>query len=185
MKITTNNAHGGKLAVLAGAMMLAIGTAHAASPQTANLNVTAAVAANCTIATAPVAFGNYDPVVTNASTALTAAGSVTIACTKGSAPAITLGLGSNASGTTRRMAGGGDFLNYELYQPSTTAPDAGSTCVYTSPTVWGTTAAQTFTPTSPTSKTARLYRVCGSVPGGQDVATAASYADVVVASVNF
>ncbi|NDP42493.1 MAG: spore coat protein U domain-containing protein [Aromatoleum sp.] len=165
--------------------MLAIGSAYAASPQTANLNVTAAVAANCTIATAPVAFGNYDPVVTNASTALTAAGSVTIACTKGSAPAITLGLGAQPSGTIRRMLGGGDFLSYELYQPSTTAPDAASTCSYVAPTVWGTTAAQTFTPTSPSNVTARAYKVCGSVPAAQNVTVAASYADVVVASVNF
>ena len=41
---------------------------------TANVGVGASVAANCTIGTAPVAFGAYDPVVANAAVALTATG---------------------------------------------------------------------------------------------------------------
>src|ERR1700694_3726300 len=55
-----------------------------------NLGVSANVAANCTIATAPVAFGAYDPVVTNAAVGLTGTGSITVACTKGSVPTINL-----------------------------------------------------------------------------------------------
>lgn len=172
-----------RLATIVGLSLIVIGSASAGSAP-ANLTVSASVTANCTISTAPVAFGAYDPIGANAATALTASGSVTVACTKGSAPNITLGQGNNYS-AGRRMAGGGDFLSYELYQPTNTNPDAGSTCSYVSPTVWGTTGAQIFTPTVPGTKTARLYRVCGSVPAGLDPSVAASYTDTVVATVNF
>ena len=61
---------------------------------------------NCTISTAALAFGSYDPVVTNAATNLDGTGTVTVACTKGLTATVGLGLGSNASGSTRRMGDG-------------------------------------------------------------------------------
>ena len=97
-----------------------------AGAATATLAVSASVASNCTITTAPVAFNAYDPIVTNATTALTGTGSITIACTKASVPALTLGLGANSSGSVRRMANGAERLPYELYQPLT--PVAGAAC---------------------------------------------------------
>ncbi len=165
--------------------LAAVAPAALAGSATSNLGVSASVAANCTITTAPVAFGAYDPVVTNAPNPLNNNGSVTITCTKGSAPNVGLGLGSHASGTTRRMQGGtsGDFLTYELYQPPNTTP--GTACTYPGTTVWGTAGANLFTPTVPTSKASRLYNVCGTVGAGQDVAADASYTDTVVATVNF
>ena len=183
MKIPSKKLLAARLAAIIGLSLVAAGSASAGSA-TANLAVSASVSANCTISTSPVAFGAYDPIVANAAMDLTASGLVTIACTKGSAPNITLGQGSNYS-AGRRMAGGASFLNYELYQPSNTNPDAGSTCVYTTPTVWGTVGAQIFTPTAAGSKVARAYKVCGSVPQGQDPGVAASYTDTVVATVNF
>ena len=158
--------------------------AHAAGSANANLAVSATVSANCTISTSAVAFGAYDPVVTNASTALTATGGVAIACTKGSAPNITLDLGQHSSSGNRFMlisGGGTDTLGYQLYQP----PDnsVGTACSF-SGTVWGTTGSQVFTPTSPSNKSSRSYNVCGSVAGGQDVSVG-SYSDTVVATVNF
>jgi spore coat protein U-like protein len=166
-----------------GAALLAPAPAHAGST-TSNLAVTASIAANCTISTAPVAFGAYDPVVTNAATALNASGSVTVGCTKGSAPTITLGLGANASGAQRNMLNGGntDVLAYQLYQPPSTT--AGTACTFPGSTVWGTTGTQIFTPTVPTSKATRSYNICGTVAAGQDVSVG-SYSDTVVATVNF
>src|SRR5438876_10604272 len=134
----------------------------------ANLAVSAAVTANCTITTSPVAFGGYDPVSANATTALPGTGSVTIACTKGSAPSITLGLGSNAAGSQRNMkivGGGTDVLGYQLFQPPDTTP--GTACPGS--TVWDASVGGTFTPTAPTTKAARTYNVCGTVAAGQDV----------------
>ena len=54
-----------------------------AATATANLGVTATVTNNCTISTAALAFGSYDPVVANASTNLDGSGTVSVACTKG------------------------------------------------------------------------------------------------------
>ena len=159
--------------------------AHAANTATANLAVSASVAANCTISTGALSFGAYDPVVTNAAAALNAGnGSVTIACTKGSAPSITLDLGANAVSTQRNMknTANTDVLGYQLYQPPNTTP--GTACTFPGSTVWGTTVAQTFTPTSPASKASRTYNVCGTVSGGQDVSVG-TYQDTVVATVNF
>ncbi|HUH93755.1 MAG TPA: spore coat U domain-containing protein [Casimicrobiaceae bacterium] len=174
---------------LALASLFGIGIASLAAPavaanQTANLAVSASVTANCTISTSAVAFGAYDPVVANAATALNATGSVTIACTKGSAPTITLGLGGNASGSQRNMklGSGSDLLAYELYQPPSTTP--ATACSFPGTTVWGTSGSNIFTPTSPGSKAARTYNVCGTVAAGQDVSVG-SYTDTVVATVNF
>ena len=148
---------------------------------TGNLGAGASVAANCTIATAPVAFGAYDPVVANAAVARTGTGSITVACTAGSAPTITLGLGANAVGAVRKMASGAERLVYELYQPPNTTPGIACGALTT---IWGTAGANIFTPTSPASKVARTYNVCGSIAANQDVGVGA-YSDTVVASVNF
>jgi len=81
----------------------AFSTPASAATATTNLGVSATVTNNCTISTAALAFGSYDPVVTHAATNLDGTGTVTVACTKGVAPTVGLGLGSNASGSTRRM----------------------------------------------------------------------------------
>jgi spore coat protein U-like protein len=160
---------------------LSAAPAIAANTQTANLTVQVQVNANCTISTTVVDFGTYDPVVANASAAKTGSGTVVIGCTKGSAPTIGLGLGGNASGSTRRMSNGTDNLTYELYFPTT---NAASAACGTLTTVWGTSGANLFTPTSPTSRNTRTYNVCGSIAGAQDVSVGA-YTDTVIATVTF
>ena len=156
-------------------------TGASAATATSNLSVTATVAANCTISTAPVAFGSaYDTV---AGTAVNATGTVTIACTKNATSTISLGLGANASGSTRRMKDAGTtFLSYELYQQPTTVP--GTACNYTGAQIWGTVGAAIYTPAAAPSTTARAYNVCGQITGGQDV-PAATYSDTVLATVTF
>ena len=157
--------------------------AHAGQAQQ-NLAVSAQVNANCTISTSALAFGSYDPVVANASTALNGTGSVTIACTKGSAPNITLDNGANFASSTRNMknTGNTDLLQYALYQPPNTTP--GTACTFPGTQAWGTSGAAIFTPTSPTGKAARTYNVCGTVSAGQDISVG-TYQDTVVATVNF
>jgi spore coat protein U-like protein len=170
---------------VAAAIAAAIAYAPAATALTANadLTVTASVASNCTISTNPLAFGAYDPVVANATTALNGSGSVVIACTKG-ATGLSVGLANgNNYTTTRRMAGGGDFLSYGLFQPPNNTP--GTACTFPAVTAWGTAVGTTLGLTSPASKTARTYNICGTVPAGQDVSVAATYTDTVVATITF
>jgi spore coat protein U-like protein len=151
----------------------AFGTAASAATATANLGVSATVTNNCTISTAALAFGSYDPVVAHASTNLDGTGTVIVACTKGATATIGLGLGSNASGSIRRMKDSGtNYITYELYQ------DSGRS------TVWGTAGGALLSPGAAPSKTARNFTVYGRVASNQDV-PAGSYNDTVVATVNF
>jgi spore coat protein U-like protein len=161
-----------RLALFFGGLVLALATPALAQTATATLSVSATVAKNCSIATTAVAFGNYDPVVANATSPLDGTGTVVVTCTKGAGTRIDLGLGANASGTTRRMSGGTDFLSYELYQNSSRS------------TVWGSGVAAGETVVTAPSKAARTFTVYGRVPAGQDVA-AGPYNDTVVATINF
>jgi spore coat protein U-like protein len=143
-----------------------------AATATANLGVSATVTSNCTISTAALAFGNYDPVGANLAADLDSNGTVTVACTKGSTATIGLGLGANPSGSVRRMTDGTDFLTYELYQDSNRT------------TVWGNAGADLLSPPAAPSKAPRNFTVYGRVVANQDVA-AGNYSDTVLATVNF
>jgi len=161
-----------------------------AGETTSVLAVTASVAQNCLISTNAVAFGSYDPVVTNnaSGAALNGTGSVTVTCTRSSTGVtIALGLGSHAAGSTRRMTGGatGAYLAYELYQPSAATPAA--TCTFPGATVWNAAGSGLFTPSGVAdwgAASPKTFNVCGTVPRGQDAA-ADSYTDSVIATINF
>jgi spore coat protein U-like protein len=163
-----------RTAVVAFGTVFAMGLAadNAAAQTTANLAVSATVANNCTIGTAPLNFGSYDPIGAHAASPLDGTGTVTIACTKGAAATIGLGLGSNASGSVRRMSNGTEFLTYELYK------EAART------NVWANAGADLFSAGAAPSKAPRNFTVYGRVAGNQDVASG-TYNDTVVATVNF
>jgi spore coat protein U-like protein len=161
-----------RIGLILGGLVLGMAVPAFAQTATANLGISATVNKTCTITTTAVAFGVYDPVVTHASAPLTATGSVVVTCTKGAGTRIDLDNGGNFAAGARRMSGGGDFLTYELYQDSGYA------------TVWGSGAGSGNTIGAAPSKAARTVTVYGRVPAGQDV-SAASYADTVVATINF
>lgn len=144
-----------------------------AATATANVTVSASVTNNCSISGGSLSFGDYDPLVTNATNPKDGSGTFTVACTKGAAGVtIDLGQGQNYS-TGRRMIAGAETVNYQLYS------DSGRT------TVWGSTSGgATVAVTAPTSKAPVTYTVYGRITGGQDVA-AGTYGDTVVATVNF
>jgi spore coat protein U-like protein len=161
-----------RVAVLLGGLALGLAGAAFAQTDTDTFNVSANVSKNCSITTTPVAFGVYDPVVANATAPLDGTGSVVVTCTRGAGTRIDLNAGANASGSVRRMAGGGDFLTYELYQDTTRT------------TVWGSGSGAGQTIIGAPSKAPRTFTVFGRVPAGQDV-VAGAYADTVVATINF
>jgi spore coat protein U-like protein len=168
-----------RMLTVAGATALALGVVsgtQAASPQTANLSVTATVSANCTISTTAVAFGEYDPVVTNAAAALNATGKVSVTCTNGAPATITLGQGPDpGAGSTdtlpvRRMKSGANYLNYQLFQE------------VTHDNVWGNDASSDVANTGNGAN--QDINVYGVVAAGQNVPTG-SYSDTVVATIAF
>ena len=168
-----------RMLIAAGTAVLAIGAVSStdAATATSNLAVTASVTANCTIATAPVAFGAYDPVSANATTALNGTGTVSVTCTNGATTTVTLGQGSNPAGGSTAAAparqlkdGGTDLLTYSLFS------DPGRT------TVWGDTAGTGVAHTGTGTLTA--LTVYGAVDAGQNV-PAGNYSDTVVATITF
>jgi spore coat protein U domain-containing protein, fimbrial subunit CupE1/2/3/6 len=140
---------------------------------TANLTVSATVSVNCAVTAGTLAFGAYDPVVTNASSNRDASGTFTVACTKNATGVtIDLGRGSNYS-SGRRMAASGNYLSYQMYSNSARTS------------VWGSTSGGSVVNMSaPTSMAAVTYTVHGRIASGQDV-PAGSYTDTVVATINF
>jgi spore coat protein U-like protein len=161
------------------AAALAVGAASTtdATTATSNLSVTASVTANCTISTTPVAFGAYDPIVTNVSTALNAQGSVNVTCTNGATTTVTLsqgatpGSGSSDTVPLRQLKDAGtDVLAYTLYS------DSGRT------TVWGNTAPTGLANTG--NGLLQGLTVYGTIAAGQNVPPG-SYSDTVLATVTF
>jgi spore coat protein U-like protein len=165
-------------AVLFGAVLALPGEPWAASA-TGTVSVTAIVSGNCRIqSTSDVAFGAYSTV---GSGVQQATGTVRLQCSKGSPiVSLDLDLGSNASGSARRMTNGADFIAYELYKPSGINP--GDACAYTS--VWGTGPVNGLVPTPPANNAPRTYNVCGQTTRGQNAGPGA-YTDTVTVTVNF
>ena len=153
------------------------------SPQSANFQVTATVAASCTVSATDIAFGTYDAVDAgaNATTPLDAAGGVNVRCTRGTSTAVAaLDQGANpAAGSTcanplRQMNGGGaERLRYDIYQDGARN------------TPWGCDAANTQAiPTFTSSLTPVSLTTYGRIPAGQDAAIG-SYTDTVQVEVTF
>ncbi|HZA53948.1 MAG TPA: spore coat U domain-containing protein [Candidatus Udaeobacter sp.] len=168
-------------ALAAGTLAMAATPLFAASSPSVGLSITASVAAKCIVSsTSAVAFGAYDPVVTNAAGGadLDGTGTVGIKCSPGNGSSISLDSGANASGNQRRMQGpagtSSAFLNYDLYS------DAART------TAWGngSNGASALTITASSNASERPFTVYGRVPKGQDV-NVGSFSDTVQVTVNF
>src|SRR5258708_37251067 len=159
--------------VTAIAAALALAVPPRAAGTTAVIGISASVTAHCTLSTTALTFGRYESLEANAATALNAAGTVSIACTKGAAPKITMDLGRNPKAGKRYMAlvgsgPPGSALYYEIYQPP--APTPGTGCSFPGTIFWGASAGQTFAPSPAPGRGARTFNVCGTIPPGQFVA---------------
>mgnify|MGYP003576107989 CR=1 FL=1 len=101
--------------MIAGTALAAlVPTAAMADTASSTLGVSATVTENCTVSTAPVAFGSVN---TLSGGNVDATGGVTVTCTNGTpwAAAASAGTGSGASMATRKMVSGANTLNYTLY----------------------------------------------------------------------
>lgn len=179
------------IAAVAAAMLLLADAPARAASVSKTFNATASVSAKCVMSNvADLSFGSYDPVVTNASTALPGSTSFTLTCTRNASPVVSLSVananfGQNVAGK-RAMNNGtnaaGNYLSYDLFVPSSVGDTstASATIAY-----WGdgTSGTSTFAPPVP-NVSAQTVTIFGSVIGGQDVEIG-TYTDSVTATVNF
>ena len=153
-----------------------LGTQFHADTGTSNMSVSATVEHSCSIDNTPMAFGVYDGVVANASTALEASSTVISTCTLGAAALITMNAGNFAgSGSddtpVRRMASGkGDYLVYQVYS------DVSRETVWGNPASTGVALTGTGLPQS--------HIVYGSIPSAQMVPEG-DYNDQIVVTITY
>ena len=128
---------------------------------TNNMTVSATVNAACQISSvADISFGVYDPL---SATPKDADGNVVLRCVKGTS------YKTYITGT-RSMSGGGNTLNFELYE------DAGRTTTFPINNSAGSTTALSILPVT--------KNVYGRIPAGQDVGVA-GYTATLVATVEY
>jgi spore coat protein U-like protein len=162
--------------ILIAAALLASSSAVLAATTTGNVPVTATVGSNCILTTVPLTFGVYDPL---SATAKTGAGQIQLVCTVGATPSVVVDVGLNVAGSQRRMVSGGNFLNYDVFQPASNAANAACTYVTAYP-----TSGLGFGLTAAPSTASRTYNVCGQIPALQS-APNGSYTDTVTATITF
>jgi spore coat protein U-like protein len=100
--------------LMALAMILAVSGLASALTQTANLNVSLRVGAECTVSTTAIDFGSQEPVYPK-----DGQGDVTVTCATGVPYNIALDAGTNYDGFFRRVSNGGvapDFVLYRLFK---------------------------------------------------------------------
>jgi spore coat protein U-like protein len=92
--------------------------------------------------------------------------------------------GTHVAGAQRQMLGAtaANMLQYSIFQPPSNTPSAA--CTFPGTTAWTATGVGLLTLSSAPSKVTRVFNVCGTIPGGQDVA-ADTYSDTVSATINF
>lgn len=138
--------------------------------------------ADCTISTAGVAFGNYDPLDT---TSTDATGNLTVLCTHVSGGAtrvnysVALSAGSSGNYTQRWMRSGTSILNYNLFD------SAARTRVWGSGT-GGTTRVTGSLLVNPGANRIReaSHPIYGRIPAMQAVATG-NYTDTILVTLTF
>ena len=153
-----------------------LGTQSHADTGTSIMSVSATINHSCSIDTTPMAFGAYDGVVANASTALDAMATVISSCTSGAAALITMNAGNSAGSglddvPVRRMASeAGDYLVYQVYSDVSRER------------IWGNT-----TPTSVAltgTGSPQTHKVYGIIPSAQMVPEG-DYSDQIVVTITY
>lgn len=158
-----------KIALLMVASAAVVG-ASSAQAGTANLSVTADVAATCSVDAATMAFGTYDTL--SGSAKASPATAINFTCSNGTTYSVSLDNGQNYDDTnaTRRLqhsangTSAADYLSYNIYE------DAGFTTAFDGVAAAATGASQSVT-------------IYGLIDAGQTASKAGSYDDTVVITV--
>lgn len=153
--------------------MACLSPAAMAADATGVVNISASVTPDCTVGTSTLAFGSASSAAIQAGN-VDATGTVSVTCTNGVAYTIKLDLGggTGASMASRKMASGGNLLNYTIY-------DSGT---HTS--VWGDGTDGSVTVAGSGSGAAQSISAYGRIFSGQTPA-AGSYTDTVNVTVSY
>jgi spore coat protein U-like protein len=157
------------LALVATCGLFSTGGAEA-STATTSFAVTATVLSACIVSASPLAFANYDPTASAATTGTT---TLVVTCTNGSTYNIGLnpGVGTGATVASRKMTYGSSLLTYGLYQDSGHA------------TVWGQTVG-TDTVSGTGTGLPVTQTVYGQIPA-QQTAPHGAYTDTITVTVTY
>jgi spore coat protein U-like protein len=124
----------------------------------------------CTVSTTAVAFGSVDPV---ARMPTDSAGSIVVSCPTDSAYVVAIDGGAHGTVDGRRMASGGNLLEYQLYTDANLAL------------VWGDGTAGTVTVSGSAGPAGDVtHTVYGRIPA-QPFAHVGAYADTLTVTVTF
>ncbi len=133
---------------------------------------TASAHAACSLSSAAIAFGNYDPI---SLTPLDTAGAVVYRCGGSDHNIIiTLSRGGGTSFATRRMVNGAEQLFYNLYR------DAACTIIWGD----GTGGTQAYTISNPQYNQDTTVPMFGRAPAGQNVSVG-NYSDTITVTLIF
>jgi len=156
------------------ALIAAIFCAAPASAATVGgtLATNATVTANCTVSTSALDFGNVDTI---SGSNVDGTGGLSVTCTNGTdwTASAGVGAGTGASFASRKMTGGANLLDYNLYTTSGYA------------TVWGDGTGSTATIGGTGSGSAQAVTVYGRVGSGQTSVPAGAYADTVAVTITY
>ncbi|MCC8979283.1 spore coat U domain-containing protein [Bradyrhizobium acaciae] len=164
------------------ALFVAVAPGHHTSAQagtsTANLTVQITITASCTINAATLNFGSVAG-TTLATTLQSGSTTVSVTCTNGSPYSIAMDNGANVSGSQRRMANAGNFINYDLYTDSAhtnpwTTATSSTTCTTTNGCILGTG-----------SGSAQTINIYGTVPATGTAPNTGTYTDTVVMTITY
>ena len=144
-----------------------------AAQDSGTMAVSATIAASCTIATSTLPFGSLTS--TNAAnTDVTT--SATVTCSSDSPFNIGMDYGLNSTGFQRRMASGGNFLNYEVYI------DGFGVNAFGPVSTFGT--ANNYNSPSTGNSGANVVTIYGRIPQ-QTTPASGSYSDTLTVTVNY
>jgi spore coat protein U-like protein len=151
------------------AVCLAYQTGSSSPTSTLSLTVTN----DCTAITAPAVSFDSAPLVQNFKSVSQTVG---ITCTKGSIYTVGVDNGTHASGSVRRMASGGNFMNYEIYKSNGTDR-------------WGSVGAERWASAASSAVSTdgllRSYSYVAKVLTTQTTPPAGTYTDTVVVDIAF
>lgn len=156
-----------------------------ANSTSANLNVSATIAASCIInnSGSPGSAFAYDALGANATTPYTASSTASYTCTTGSTPTsfaldqgLAPGAASTAAAPVRRMASGSNRLSYNIFSSSANQATA------TAAVAWGSANGPTLSAGTGAVQNLTVYF---DIPAGQNSLPAGTYNDIVVETLSF